>query len=259
LSLDTTIRPAHVEKEILLRDGQPAIYSRHIVSGGTGPMTFGHHAMVKFRSPGIISTSPFAYGQVYPVEFEDPALGGRTSLAIGARFDDLSKVPTKDGQTADLTHYPAREGFEDLAIIYSKPGCFAWNAVCFPEEGYCWFSLRDPRVLTGTIFWISNGGRPYAPWNRRHLGVMGIEDVTAAMHGSLAGSVADNEASREGFKTYIELDPKNPTTISTIMGVAAIPDGFEKVEDIRPAESGIELVGKTGVVKVPVELGWLNP
>ena len=27
----------------------------------------------------------------------------------------------------------------------------AWSAVALPDEGYAWFSLRDPRVLAGLV------------------------------------------------------------------------------------------------------------
>jgi len=79
--------------------------------------------------------------------------------------------------------YPARRGFDDLVMLSADPDLpFAWNAVTFPAQRYVWFSLRDPRVLRHTIFWISNGGRHYAPWNGRHTGVLGLEDITSYFH-----------------------------------------------------------------------------
>ena len=47
LSLKTRIRPGRVDKTISLLDGQNNIYVRHVISKAAGPMSFGHHAMLK--------------------------------------------------------------------------------------------------------------------------------------------------------------------------------------------------------------------
>jgi hypothetical protein len=118
-TMDTTIRRGHIDKEVFVMPGQTAIYQRHTVSGMTGKMCLGHHAMVRFRSCGFVSLSPFGFGQVFPGEFESPVQGGYSSLKPGARFDDLRRVPSADGSLADLTTYPAREGFEDLVMVFA--------------------------------------------------------------------------------------------------------------------------------------------
>ena len=48
LSLTTKIRPGRVDKEIWLWDGENTVYSHHVVTGMSGPMNLGHHAMLKF-------------------------------------------------------------------------------------------------------------------------------------------------------------------------------------------------------------------
>ena len=52
---------------------------------------------------------------------------------------------------------------------------FAWSAVVL--DGYVWFSLKNPADFPATMFWLSNGGRTAAPWNGRHVGRIGIEEV----------------------------------------------------------------------------------
>ena len=43
------------------------------------------------------------------------------------------------------------------------------------------------------------------------------------------------------------------------MGVAAIPAGFDRVDEIRAARGGIELVADSGVrVRCPLGLGYLD-
>jgi hypothetical protein len=237
LTLKTKVRPGQVDKRIWVVDGQNTVYSQHVVTGMSGPMNLGHHAMLKFPdSPGsgFVSTSRFVYGQVFPQAFELPENRGYSWLKPGAEFKSLEKVPTQSGQTADLTRYPARRGFEDLVMLVSDAEApFAWTAVSFPRERYVWFALKDPRVLRETVFWLSNGGRHYPPWNSRHINVMGLEEVTSYFHLGLAESARKNPISRKGFPTRLVLNPSKPLVVPYIMGMAGIPAGFDRVVSIR--------------------------
>jgi len=263
--LDTRVRPGRVEKIIELRSGQNAIYCRHVISGMRGPLCFGHHAMLRFpdeAGSGVISTSPFALGQVFVEPTERPENRGYSWLKPGAEFASLERVPALTGEAADLTRYPARRGFEDLAMILSRPELpFAWVAVTFPGERHVWFAMKDPRVLRGTIFWISNGGRHYPPWDGRHVNVLGIEDVTSYFHLGLAESARPNPFSRRGFPTTATLDPKRPLVVSYLMAVALVPRGFDRVAAIEPGADGdsVELQAMSGkTVSVPLDPGWLR-
>jgi hypothetical protein len=226
-----------VDKRIWLVDGQNTVYSQDVVTGMSGPMNLGHHAMLKFPDApgsGLVSTSRFVYGQVFPEAFELPEKRGYSWLKRGAEFRSLERVPTLSGETADLTRYPARRGFEDLVMLVSNAeAAFAWTAVTFPKERYVWFALKDPRVLRETILWLSNGGRHYPPWNSRHVNVMGLEEVTSYFHFGLAESARKNPISRKGFPTCLALNPKKPLVVPYIMGVAAIPAGFDRVVSIQ--------------------------
>lgn len=238
LSLETRVRPGRVDKSISLLDGQNAIYSEHVVSGMQGPMNAGHHAMLKFPEEpgsGLVSTSRFVYGQVLPGAFELPENGGYSSLKPGAQFKSLDQVPLATGGNADLSQYPARRGFEDLVLLASDADApFAWTAVAFPKQRYVWFALKDPRVLRSTVFWLSNGGRHYPPWSSRHVGVMGLEEVTAYFHLGLAESARQNALSRKGIATCFRMSSDKPLSIRYIMGVASVPAGFSRVVSIEP-------------------------
>lgn len=260
--LRTRTRPGTVEKYITLIDGHAVVYQRHEITG-RGPMPLGHHAMIKFPDvpeSGLVSTSRFVAGQVFPGEFESPPSRGYQALLPGAAFKSLDRVPLLNGGFADLSKYPARRGYEDLVMLTADPKLpFAWNAVTFPHERYVWFSLRDPRLLRHTIFWISNGGRHYAPWNGRHISVMGIEDTTSYFHYGLAESAKPNPLTRRGVPTTVTLHPKKPVTIPYLFGVAEIPAGFDRVKEIRPIDNGIELVSASGKrSRAAVDLGFLS-
>jgi hypothetical protein len=262
LSLKTKVRAGRIDKLISLRRGETGIYCRHILSGMSGKMALGHHATLKFpeaEGSGLISTSPISRGQVLPVPFEIPARRGYSSLKTGARFSRLDQVPTCDGTKTDLSRYPARRGFEDLVMLTHRASpSFAWTAVTFPEEGYVWFALKDPRVLRSTVLWISNGGRHYPPWNGRHLNVMGLEDVTACFHLGLAESARKNLISRRGIPTHLNLKAAAPLVVNYIMGVAAIPGLGGRVKKISPNAHGITLHRTKGIpVHVPLDLSFL--
>ncbi len=264
LSLKTEVRKGRVDKKIYLVDGQNVVYSQHIISGMSGPMNPGHHAMLKFPDApgsGLVSTSRFVYGQVLPQAFEDPAKGGYFALKSGAEFKSLEKVPMLSGDTADLSRYPARRGFEDLVMLVSDDKLpFAWTAVTFPKQGFVWFALKNPRILRETVFWISNGGRHYPPWSGRHINVMGLEEVTSYFHLGLAESARNNPISAKGFPTVLKLNPKHPLMVPYIMGVARIPAGFAHVKSIEPVRGNQAVTfrstnGKS--VKASVNLDFL--
>lgn len=248
--LDLTVRRGYVGKHLTLVEGHTAVYQRHVISGARGPMGVGHHAMLKFPDApgsGIVTTSRVVRAQVLPVPFEQAENKGYQALKPGARFRSLDRVPLIAGGTTDVGLYPARRGYEDLVMLTADARLdFAWNAVTFPGERYAYFALRDPRVLRHTVLWISNGGRHYAPWNGRHTAVMGIEDTTSYFHLGLAESAKPNALSRAGLPTTLTLNPKKPTVVNYIVGVAAIPAGFDRVKEIRAVKSGIELVAANG-------------
>jgi hypothetical protein len=263
-SLRTRVRKGRVDKYISLCKGHRAVYSRHIISQMSGLMDLGHHAMLRFPDEpgsGIISTSPFIFGQVFPEPIENPEQRGYSILQPGAQFTSLTSVPMITGQATDLTRYPARRGFEDLVMIVSDPDLpFAWTAVTFPKLRYAWFALKDPRVLRSTILWISNGGRHYAPWNSRHVNVMGLEEVTAYFHPGLAESAAPNPLSQRGIATSVQLDPARPLTVNYIIAVAPVPEDFDRVERMEadPDRQSVTLLSASGSTAVaPIDLQFL--
>ena len=257
-SLNAKVRAGRIEKEILLRNGHNAVYCRHTISGMTGPMPLGHHAMLRFpRQPGsgLITTSPFVLGKVCDVF--DPF--APSALKPGAEFTRLDRVPMAGGGIADLSRYPARHGFDDLVMLMAKPDLpFAWTAVTFPWQRYVWFALKDPAVLRNTILWFSNGARRYAPWNGRHEHIMGLEEVTSYFHYGLAESAQKNPLNKRGFPTAIELSKKQPLTVRYIMAVQSIPVGFDVVSDIRLHDGQAMLHSRSGKkVVVPLDTSFI--
>lgn len=210
------------------------VYQRHTLEGLTGPINPGHHATLAFNEgSGRLSFSRTVGAWTYFEPTEKPENRGYSWLQPNVRISHLERVPCIDGSTTDLCRYPARRGYEDIAIVCADPTLpLAWSAVTFPDRGFVWFALRDPKQLASTLLWFSNGGRHFSPWNGRHVNVLGVEDVTAFFHVGLAASCRPNELSSSGIATMLEPDTQGRLAINYIQGVARIPDGFDCVKSI---------------------------
>ncbi len=263
LGFETKVRPGRITKEITLIDGQNIIYSTDTIEGFAGPAPLGHHATLAMPDEADavhVAHSPIKFGMTNPSLFSDPAKGEYQSFAIGARFESLTKVPLrfKDMPDADVTRLPARQGHADLLQIYYEPGEIAWLTVTRPADGYLWFSLKDPFVLNSTVIWIENRGRHGLPWNGRNH-CLGLEDVTAHFADGLPASAQDNELTRQGVKTALELRADHPTAVRYIQGVAKIPAGFDQVSTIEFAPGTAIFVSTNGMrVSIPVHHEFLS-
>lgn len=265
LAMETAIRPGRVSKTLRLVDGQSVLYQRHVIRDMHGPMCVGHHPMLDCgeREGGegsvAISVSPFVDGRVNPDVFERPEKGGRSALQPGATFEALDAVPLAAGGMTDLSRYPARGGHEDLVQLWTDPSLdLGWTAAVFRDRGMVYFQLKDPRVLGSTVLWLSNGGRDYEPWNGRHVGVIGLEETVSYFAYGLAASAEENDASRAGHRTAVDLDPARPLTVNFILGVAAAPPSFDRVASLDRTAEGIRLTADSGdEVDVTLDVDWL--
>ena len=249
-----------VTKEVSLIDGHHAIYQQHTISGVEGSYNYGHHPIIEFPEQGgpfAIRTSPFVHGQVYPGAFEDPANGGYSCLKPGATFSSLDQVPMADGSTTSLAEFPAREGFEDLVLFSAEADKIAWTAVTL--DGYAWIALKNPQQFPSTLFWISNGGRHYEPWNGRHKRRIGIEDVCSYFHEGVESS--RSHSLPDDIATVSTFSKDQPTVLNHIQMVHPLPEGFGTVENIIPDSEGkgVRLVDENGQETLaPVDCSFLG-
>lgn len=237
LGVDMPLQGGTCHATTALLTNQSVVYQRHDLNGLTQPINPGHHATLAFpNSPGAgrLSFSSLIHAQTY---FEPTARAedrGYSWLEPGVEISDLRAVRCIDGSLTDLSRYPARRGFEDIAILCADPAQeFAWSAVAFPEQRYVWFALRDPKQLASTLLWFSNGGRHFPPWNGRHINVMGIEDITGFFHVGAAASCRENFLSQRGIATCLRPDAHGRVSIFYIQGVAHLPPDFDRVADIE--------------------------
>jgi hypothetical protein len=253
VAMDTITRPGKVTRSFSLLDGENVIYDQTRIDGFAGKTTLGHHAVLIV--PGLdrsllITTSRMKFGMTYPLPFGDPAEGEYQSLAVGAQFDDLSRVPSifKGKPDEDCSRYPARRGFTDLFQIVAEPisGEPAWITAVNVEAGYLWFALKDPAMLPSTIFWIENRGRHSSPWNGR-TSLLGLEDVCAYFDAGIAASSEANCISDRGVPTCHELRGKAPLTIHYIQGVVRLPPAFRRVHAARFRDNEVNFIDESGI------------
>ena len=262
LALQTKVPAGKVTKTIHLIDGQNVVYSQERLEGYSLKTSIGHHAIlaVPEKEGSLrIATSKIQFGMTSPFLFSNPVNREYQSFAIGKRFDSLSKVPLawKDAEPADCTSFPARTGFADLLAIFSEkaenlPQQVAWTTATNQDGGSLWFSLRDPRILPTTVFWIENHGRHGTPWNGRNR-CLGLEDVCSYLNEGMPISAQPNGINKEGIPTAIELNPNRPTVVNYIQGIAKIPADFQMVKNVEFGAGEVTFVSVTGKkVTVPV-------
>jgi hypothetical protein len=265
LGVKLPVQGGRCEATTALLNDHSVVYQRHDLTGLTGPINPGHHATLAFphvEGAGRLSFSDCIHARTFYEPIERPESGGHCCLKPNTEITDLTAALCIDGSTTDLTRYPARRGFEDIAILCANPNlAMAWSAVTFPEQRFAWFALRNPRQLASTLLWFSNGGRHYAPWNSRHINVMGIEDITSFFHIGLSASCRPNLLTKRGIRTCLEPDAHGRLSIPYIQGVARIPAGFDRLAEIRPTQGrdAISLIADSGAsVEVRCEIDFLR-
>jgi len=264
LVMKAKLDPGKVTKKVYVVDGRNVVYDTHIIEGYSGGMPLGHHATlaVPEREGAMkVDVGRFDLGMTNPTLFSDPKNREYQSLAIGGEFDDLSRVPLiwKEPAYGDCSSYPRRRGFCDLLSVFKKPADTpAWTTATYPDEGYLWFSLKDAAVLPATVFWISNCGRHGSPWNGRNR-CLGLEDVCAFFAAGVVESNGPNSVKDAGFPTTVELSPDAPTAVNYIQGVAKIPEGFDRVKDVRFGKNEVTFASASGKeVRVEVNHDFLR-
>ena len=267
MAIDTKIRRGRVTKELSLVDSQNVVYTKHTIEGFAGRVPLGHHAtlaMPEQVETVRLAASPFRFGMTYPGTFSDPKQREYQSLLPNSKWTSLEKVPVawKGEADADLTKLPARQGFADLIQLVNEPwektNGPAWMTATFTDSNYVWFSLKDPAVLSTTVFWIENHGRHGHPWNGRN-NCLGLEDVTAHFADGLKASMEDNILSKEGVPTAVELKSDKPTTVNYIQGVVKVPEGFEMVKTLEFSPGQVTFVSTAGKkVTAPVRHEFLK-
>ncbi len=254
-ALQKPLLGARLIKEITLRDGHPFVYTRHIFEGGEGAISVASHAMTKFAARGTLSFSPKAYAETPTTPQESDPARGRSLLKHPARIDDLGKAPLQDGGTTDLRSYPIAERHEDFVMLVEEMGrSFGWAAAVREDASDIVLSLKNPADFPVTFLWFSNGGRDYAPWNGRNVGVLGVEEGRAWSANGYAASIAPNPLSQSGVPTSLQMQPDGRAAVRHVIGGLLLPKGWSEIAAVDPGNESLMLRDVAGAsVAIPFD------
>jgi len=250
---------ARVTKRLRLVEGHHALYAEHVIEGLEGAWNYGTHAILDLsqvaEGAARVSTSRFRHGSVYPGEFSPAAEGATGCLLPGGRFTRLSEVPRKDGAPADLSRYPARRGNDDLVMMVNDPAgpTYGWSAVSLP--GYAWIQLKRIADFPSTLLWMSHGGRTAHPWEGRHVGRLGVEEVWSHFCDGVEVAREDRLASL-GIPTARTFRRGQTTRLPLVQLAVATPPGFGRVESVEPRGEGEAVVSDDQGRSAVSRLDW---
>ncbi len=257
LELRHAVAGARLRKRVHVRPGEAAVYQEHTLTGGTGAVPIGHHAMLRAVEPLRLSFSDWVWGGTPPEPLEPDPQRGTSLLAYPQTFTDLAHVRLAAGGTADLRTFPALDRHEDLLmLVRAEQPAPAWTAATAPRAGWVWFALKNPRVLRSTVVWMSHGGRRYPPFAGRHTHALGLEEVTAYFHLGHRASAGPNALAALGYPTAALLRPDVPLLVRYVFGLATTPPGFEAVASLEATPGGVTLAdaaGRTAFAPVDTE------
>ncbi|MFV2034638.1 MAG: hypothetical protein ACC631_05950, partial [Halocynthiibacter sp.] len=251
LQMDLTPEEGTVDKILTIREGQPIVYTNHLIRGFSGKAPLGNHPNIqcsKTSGAAIIDMTPPVAGFTVPKPIDVPENQCYSLLKPGVEFKDMTAVPTVYGGTVDLTRYPLPRGYEDVAMMISDQNRdYCFSSITDPEQGFLYFHLKDPKVLAETLMWMPNGGRYSEPMNGRVLGNIGLEEVTGNFFYGRTESLQTNPISEKGYKTYLEFSEDKDTSAKLISGTVPIESSFSGVKDIVAKNSTeITILGKCG-------------
>ena len=250
LRIDASDTGARVDKIVSVRDGQSALFQEFTITGLNGAYSYGTHPILDLSSFPVgtarISTGALRWASVVPGIFSDPNAGETQILDPGAEFEDLAVIPMIDGGVLDLSSYPTATAHEDLVMLTQKGDeqHLGWTAVSVP--GHTWIALKSVRDFPSTLLWVSNGGRTQVPWQGRHVGRLGVEDVCSYFHRGLVDSRKDL-LSHLGIPTTREFRESETPTLRSLQFAVDTPAEFGRVIAIEtPAAGRIRIIDEEG-------------
>ena len=253
-----------VEKHLSIQKGEPVVYVEDRNEGIEGVFSAGYHPTLKLpeqEGRAILDVPVFDKAFTPPLPVENPAAGGYSLLQTGQVLDSLEAIKTIFNDTVDGYRHPMPRGFEDVIFIMAdQKRDFAYVAVTFPDDGYVYFQLKDPKVLPATMLWTSNQGRYYVPWNGRNYAVIGLEETCSFFHYGVKESTEENWLTGLGYPTCMTIAKDKSKSFRMIVGAVPVGDHYQGVADIvRKDASTIVIRGRDGSeIEVPCRADFLK-
>jgi len=245
--------------ENLLKGHRRSVFDVNLDKPGSYRIAVANHAMLSLPHGARLSFSPKRWWETPATGLETDPARGRGLFAYPAMSEDPRSFPLADGSTGDLTRYPVGRRHEDFAVGVEAAGrTLGWTAVARSREADLFLSLRNATRLPMTMLWFSNGGRDYAPWNGRHVNVLGVEE---GLNRSLLGHSAQqvpNALDAAGVPSALPLHAGTSTETRHVIG--SLPwEGDGEIAGIEAADGGLTLRTSDGTARhVPCDLAFLE-
>ncbi len=252
-----------IRKEVILSARECAVYEKNVVSGMEGSFPVAYHPMLQLpqkKGAAHLKLGNVLEGYTTPKPHEQAEKGGYFLCVNHQTIHDITRVKTIYGDFEDFSRQPIRTGYEEILFFVNDAGKrFGYAAVTYAEDGYVYYQLKNPRIFSGIMLWVSNGGRHYAPWNGRCRNVLALEDTTSYFHYGVAESARRNFINEQGVKTAVEMEKNREYVFPIIYGAAKTPDGFTGVEAIEETPGGIMIIGTKGEkILQHLDMGYLG-
>ncbi len=190
-----------VTRQVTVReDGYAIDFRDDIEIRKDGSLPLGLHPIFRLSEQAGMTELKFPVCKgvrTYPIDTDE------TSVFIPDQWVfDLRKIPLRNGGTVDATKLPLTQHTEELLLLCSveKSEVALWNR----EEGYRVKLVWDGEILRNCLFWMSNRGRKFQPWNGTNL-CLGVEPVTAAFDLGKIISLGENPLKKEGICTSADV------------------------------------------------------
>lgn len=132
-----------------------------------------------------------------------------------------------------------------------------WTIAARPIERDMAIVLKSPKELPTTLFWYSNGGRRYEPWNGRHKGVLGVEEARTYFGAGHAASQMPNDLSSAGYPTTFSLGGE--LQIRSVLGACPLFGRSTRYRSVDRSGGHLRVVNDDGsILELPFDCTFLD-
>ena len=243
----------NVIKKIILKNNHPIIYQEHIIDNLFLPIPIAHHAMIYAPGGANLSFSKKAYGVTPSSPLEKNPKKGNSMLLYPQKFLNLKHVKNKKLKKINLSKFPINQHYEDLIILVEKKNssCLSlgWSAALCKKDNFIFFTIKDTLKLPETVLWMSNGGRYYKPWSKKHKNVLGIEEASTSCHENHKLSASFKQSNLDHPMGLYSSNNKK-LKIKYCFGCIPVPLNWNFVKDLKFTKKNIIMIGDNNVRKI---------
>ena len=250
-ALERPVFGARVTKELILRDGHPFLYQRHLFEGGHGRHHRGpsrQHPHAGGRAPQLLSEGLCGH----PLDPPRDGPGPRPLRPLLPRSRDRPRRPAAGlGRHRRPPLLPPRRAPRGLP--HAGRGGRERARLDRRSPQRCPRrppGPQGPRRAAGHAPLVLQWRARLSPWSGRHTAVLGVEDARCWSLYGHAASIADNPLARSGVPTSFALAPGFTLELRHVIGAMPAPAAWTSVASVAPGGEGLRVEGEGGAAVV---------